>query len=562
MLLLLLGCSPFVPPATNSLVDTLRGVAKGSGASMRVLRREADCSLTLLNVDTTTRAVISSVPDYHLQLRAEAGLAPAAQNFPEGCVDSNLGTQGQPGLSLGRLGDGRYFGIATPVGSNGTVVTYVSDGTQANPPATAIDLAVASANSSGIAGIASRDFNGDGRGDAVVSVVGSSSAPGSHSQIAVLTSGADGALSILATFPSSGDAGNVSAIDLDGDGNLDLVQGHNTAVEVRLGNGNGTFQAATSLPGATGAVIAGDIDGDSLPDIVTSAGNLRHGNGDGSFTSLPGIADIGEQIFKFALGDVDGDGDNDLVALTLTDSTDIGQQFVRIHLNDGNGVFTVLDTGYVAVPSVPHVTLTHIDGDPHLDMVLGAAGAGLYGPDQNGPGELQVLLGLGDGRFTGVPAFGDTTRTLADWTADGVPDLLELGPGSIRLLQGGTGGDFVSTAWTAVNFPTFPELPQEYLAIDLDADGRNDLLAIHPDAFAPATSMRWTRLIGNDDGTFVSDPAASEPVPLALQFPVRAAQLKESKGRKQGTVTKKSKQGTVEFSVQIGPGRARGDVSG
>jgi hypothetical protein len=222
----------------------------------------------------------------------------------------------------------------------------------------------------------------------------------------------------------------------------------------------------------------------------------------------------------------------------------------------------VLDTGYVAVPSVPHVTLTHIDGDPHLDMVLGAAGAGLYGPDQNGPGELQVLLGLGDGRFTGVPAFGDTTRTLADWTADGVPDLLELGPGSIRLLQGGTGGDFVSTAWTAVNFPTFPELPQEYLAIDLDADGRNDLLAIHPDAFAPATSMRWTRLIGNDDGTFVSDPAASEPVPLALQFPVRAAQLKESKGRKQGTVTKKSKQGTVEFSVQIGPGRARGDVSG
>ena len=158
-----------------------------------------------------------------------------------------------------------------------------------------------------------------------------------------------------------------------------------------------------------------------------------------------------------------------------------------------------IDTGYVAVPSVPHVSLTHIDGDTHLDMVLGAAGAGLYGPDQNGPGEVQVLLGLGDGHFTGVPAFGNTARTLADWTADGVPDLLELGPGSIRLLQGGTGGNFVSAAWTAVNFPTFPELPQEYLAIDLDDDGRNDLLAIHPDAFAPSTSMRWTRLIGNDD---------------------------------------------------------------
>ena len=522
----LLGCSPRVPLPTDSLADTLRGLAKGGGdAPLRVLKRETDCSLTLLLVDSSTRAVISSVPDYHLQLRAEAGLPPTPDDFPDGCVDSNLGTQGQPGLSLGRLVDGRYFGLATPVGSNGSVFAYVTDGTEANPDATAIALATATAENSFTAGIASGDFDGDGRGDAVVSVLGVAATPGSHSQLALLSSDANGALSLTDTYPSTENAGNVTAIDLDDDGDLDLVQGHNIAVEIRLNNGDGTFTAPTNLPGVSGDVIAGDVDGDTIADIVTSTGRVRTGNGNATFASLPDIANVGAQVFKFALGDVDGDGDNDLVALTLTDLEDFGQQFVRIHLNDGNGGFSVLDTGYVAVPSMPHVSLTHLDGDANLDIVLGAAGAGLYGPDQNGPGELQVLLGLGGGQFAGVPAFGGTARTLADWTADGVPDLLELGLGSIRLLQGGADGNFLSTASTAVNFPTFPELPQEYLAIDLDNDGRNDLLAIHKDAFDPDTSTRWTRLIANDDGTFVSDPGATEAVALALQFPVRAAQF-------------------------------------
>ena len=481
--------------------------------------------MTLLRVDQDNRTVVSTVPNYDRQLRAAAGLSAVAEEFPDGCVDSNLGTQGQPGLSLGRLLDGRYFGLATPVGSNGSVFAYVTDGTQANPDATAIALATPTADSSFTAGIASGDFDGDGFGDAVVSVLGFAATPGSHSQIALLSGNADGLLSLTDTYPSSEEAGNVTAIDLDNDGDLDLVQGHNIAVEVRLNNGDGTFAAPTNLPGVSGDVIAGDIDGDTSPDIVTSTGRVRTGNGNGTFASLPDITDIGAQIFKFALGDVDGDGDNDLVALTLTDLDDFGQQFVRVHLNDGNGDFTALDTGYVAVPSMPHVSLAHVDGDANLDIVLGAAGAGLYGPDQNGPGVLQVLLGRGGGQFTGVPAFGGAARALADWTADGAPDLLELGPGSIRLLQGGTDGEFVPGPSTAVNFPNFPEMPQEYIAIDLDADGRNDLVAIHQDAFAPNTSMRWTRLIGNDDGTFVSDAGATDAVPLALQFRTYAAQF-------------------------------------
>lgn len=80
--------------------------------------------------------------------------------------------------------------------------------------------------------------------------------------------------------PSQTVNGTISALasaDFDHDGILDIV----TNLGVQLGNEDRTFQAPISLPGLGGGavfandIIAGDINGDSSPDIVgfSSAGN-------------------------------------------------------------------------------------------------------------------------------------------------------------------------------------------------------------------------------------------------------------------------------------------------
>jgi hypothetical protein len=104
---------------------------------------------------------------------------------------------------------------------------------------------------------------------------------------------------------------------------------------VLLGNGDGSFQAATSY--AVGSfpysVAVGDFNGDGLPDLaVQGAGGVRIllGNGDGTFRTSPVSYIAGIAPTSVAVGDFNGDGSPDL-AVANHYSND-----VSILLNDGN----------------------------------------------------------------------------------------------------------------------------------------------------------------------------------------------------------------------------------
>ena len=82
-----------------------------------------------------------------------------------------------------------------------------------------------------------------------------------------------------------------AADDLNNDGNLDLIGNDGTGFSVLLGKGNGSFQAPKSMPvsGTVRSLAVADMNGDGKLDVVagvdTGSGGLVQvylGNGDGT----------------------------------------------------------------------------------------------------------------------------------------------------------------------------------------------------------------------------------------------------------------------------------------
>jgi hypothetical protein len=185
---------------------------------------------------------------------------------------------------------------------NGTfkpVVTYSSGGTEANSVAVA-------------------DLNHDGKLDLLVANEGPE-----LGSVAVLLGKGDGTFPTTTTLSTGGEQPDfVTAADVNGDGNLDLLVGNyfSGGVGVLLGNGDGTFQAATAWDsGGLGISLAvGDVNGDGKLDLVVQNGTFTNkppglgvllGNGDGTFQSHIDFAGTGAP----AVGDLNGDGKLDVV---------------------------------------------------------------------------------------------------------------------------------------------------------------------------------------------------------------------------------------------------------
>ena len=156
--------------------------------------------------------------------------------------------------------------------------------------------------------------------------------------------------------------------DLDGDGYPDLVAASSLSQDlfIHLGDGRGSFLPTPVVvyPGGGGeGLTLADFSGDGRLDLVYQADssirvNLRLGLGDGSFASP---VDLGPFGYRFAAGDLDGDGDQDLVAL-------YGYS-VSLFLNLGNGSFTSPVT-YSTPARAIGVELADMDSDGDLDVVL------------------------------------------------------------------------------------------------------------------------------------------------------------------------------------------------
>lgn len=261
------------------------------------------------------------------------------------CVSLNCGEDGSVGVLLGN-GDGTFQ----------AVVTYDSGGSLATS-------------------VTAADVNGDGKPDLVVTNCGISSRCTGDGSVGVLLGNGDGTFQPAVTYDSGGDeAFAVAVADVNGDGKLDLLVANDCTsgsgcssnstmgtAAVLLGNGDGTFQTATTYStGGNNAefVAVADVNGDGKLDVMVPNLNCASsqcdsngtvgvllGNGDSTFQAAVTYSSGGYFDFSIAVADVNGDGKPDLLVTNCGSSGSsggacVGDGLVGVLINTSTGSTT------------------------------------------------------------------------------------------------------------------------------------------------------------------------------------------------------------------------------
>ncbi|MEZ4402447.1 MAG: FG-GAP-like repeat-containing protein [Kofleriaceae bacterium] len=340
-------------------------------------------------------------------------------------------------------------------------------------------------------------------------------------------------------LPADGSLGDTSSIDVDpidvdGDGDLDLFIAEGTAGpsgrpnRLLINDGAGRFadQSSARLPPAidnSSRSAAGDVDGDGDLDIIV--GNLGPeqlliNDGTGHFADgsarLPPPPPLFEGISaEAALVDVDGDGDLDVAVANenpfLPGALQGAQN--RLYINDGTGGFT--DQTATRLPAATDQTgglvAGDLDGDGDLDLIF------------LNRGQDRVYLNDGAGVFvdataTRMPAVDDTTRSgaLADFDGDGDLDLVVANSrGEAPRRYTNTGGYLAEVEFSRSTFAH--ETMTSVEAADLDGDGDLDLVFADAGGFLAGHGFvgGQSRLFRNDGhGRFTDRTARALPAAL------------------------------------------------
>ena len=477
-----------LPPVTQTAAafqgnQTALTATSGNGFAMV---RNLDCSLTAFNAafvvsasnSTATYTSQSVTPGFEQAIHSAAGLSTTPDQFKGGCAESSVGAASGYLVFVGK----------TTAGVR--VIAYAAPGPQANHPVTYL----LSMNASG-------------------ALIGTT---------------------ILPDSPGGNYPASLLALDLNDDGNNDLISfewggsAQTISITILLGKPDGTFQPGKSytIPGIiTYGGVIDDFDGDGNLDIAVEtttpstygtsiAMAVLPGKGDGTFgvakvTPLMATTPIHQEVVS---GDFNGDGKKDLVSgyglvllgkgdgtftqtatpaftrllntlsgplyMTRGDFNNDGKldlaagysSSIDVFLGNGDGTFAAT-TSYANIGNVGQIAVTDIDGDGNLDLYSGTAANGGFGGDGLIPNVGYALMGNGDGTFRGAPHRSSTV------TGDGNTPL-------------------------AANLQSFE---------DLNGDGKLDYLVLVGGGAAsngaPNIPVTFQNFLGRGDGHFTGGPS-------------------------------------------------------
>jgi hypothetical protein len=333
------------------------------------------------------------------------------------------------------------------------------------------------------------DVNGDGKLDLISANAGADT-------LTVLTNNGSGVFGSNATLSVGSEPFSVVAADVNGDGKPDLICANynSSTLTVLTNNGSGGFGFSATLPLSAGSnpyyVTAADINGDGKPDLICSdtlGGNtltVFTNNGSGVFGSNATLI-VGSDPNQVVVADINGDGKPDLICANWASST------LTVLTNNGHGVFGANATLSVIGGPVS-VVAADVNGDGKLDLICANS-------DGN---TLTVLTNNGSGvfGFNATLKVGNHPQSVvaADVNGDGKPDLICANSydNTLTVFTNNGSGVFGSNATINVGAG-----PWQVVAADVNGDGILDLIS----ANAGASTLTEVEVLTNQQALAVNN---------------------------------------------------------
>jgi Tfp pilus assembly protein PilF len=310
----------------------------------------------------------------------------------------------------------------------------------------------------------------------------------------------------------------VALADLDGDGDDDLVflNTGDRQSGVYLNGGGMRFEEtppmSRAIPkGAGMGLAAGDIDNDGDTDLLATRHGgvallLNDGKGGLSPAALPALP-RGLFAAGAAMADLDHDGDLDIFVAGLLDTPNpvketiefpggFGGQHLHLIRNNGNGTFSEISAD-ARVAGQPRrnvgAVFLDFDNDRDIDFAVSRLGDGLALFSNNRDGTFSEL------KETGLPSRGNNLGICAgDYNHDGYMDLAATTweQGLPRLFRNTGAGGFALDIAAFAGITRSGKGPLFGCAFaDMDNDGLVDLLAVEGGTGGDA--LRYLRNLGS-----------------------------------------------------------------
>ncbi|GAA0858881.1 VCBS repeat-containing protein [Aliiglaciecola litoralis] len=264
------------------------------------------------------------------------------------------------------------------------------------------------------------------------------------------------------------------AVDIDGDGDMDLVLAIELGRNILLTNNNGVFTSSKPFAARnhdSEDVVAADFDGDGDKDILfvteDDITNEFYLNNGGSFTDVSNRIPVGGRSNAVTTLDANNDGHLDIVI--GNDGTN------RLLLNDGNANFIEQTDNIIFSTEITQdVEAADIDNDGDLDLLIG-------NENQN-----KVFINNGDGTFsdesaTRLPDISAETRDIETGDIDGDGDL-DIIVSNVAFFESFSDANYVlindgTGHFTQGELPSMGGQHADSDLVDLDLDGDLDLVS-------------------------------------------------------------------------------------
>ncbi len=434
----------------------------------------------------------------------------AAQNFASAV---NYGTQVQPlAIATGDFNHDHNLDLVVANSGSSSLSIFLGNGDGTFTGPANLPITSPPGSSGGTAAplsVAVADFDGDGIPDLIVSFAGSA-------DLQLLHGNGDGSFQFLANIPLSGVSSppaipivpQVVAVDFNQDGKPDLAVATFSGIQILLNDGSGNFTLkSTVLAGqATQNFAVADFNLDGHLDLAVNvfSGNSGNvlvvlGNGDGTFQPAASIPLTPKTPIGIAASDLNRDGRPDIVVSDFS-----GPILVALQQSDGSFIAA---SPLNAIPHPGNVLIGDFDGDgnPDLAVVSNSANATAGQPDA-----VLVFRGFGTGSFappsqfdvaSGPIAFvaASFTNTVsqdiatADVSANMISVLVNQGANSLSLISSKNPAVFsqsvnltatvhpkFSTAPTPTGIVTFTDGSQGIGSASLDSSGAATLTVNPP----------------------------------------------------------------------------------